>query len=202
VVRGMPLTDRQTFSQLARNLLVSPSTVQRLFKRSHFRRHTSALKPFLIDKNKVSGVAYALAEIDGATLGAAAADGVARFMDMFDCVDIDKKGFYQTSLMVRITSWQQQNMTRWREIMKKSHTEQSATKITSQCLCVLKQGPGGTHIHTQFGMARLVFGQLDILLLHKEQASTGLQGHQHGRMKISLRLSIERYSCRKCFLPS
>jgi hypothetical protein len=81
VVRGMPLTDRQTFSQLARNLLVPRSTVQRLFKSGHFRLHTSALKPFLTEENKVSRVAYALEEIDGATLGAAAADGVVRFKD-------------------------------------------------------------------------------------------------------------------------
>jgi hypothetical protein len=97
VVRGMPLTDRQTFPQLARNLLVPRSTVQRLFKCGHFRRHTSALKPFLTEENKISRVAYALEEIDGATLGAAAADGVVRFKDMFDRVDVDEKWFYQTS---------------------------------------------------------------------------------------------------------
>jgi hypothetical protein len=97
VVRGMPLTDRQTFSQLARNLLVPRSTVQRLFKRGHFRSHTSALKPFLTEENKVSRVAYALEEMNGATLGAAAADGVMRFKEMFDCVDVDEKLFYQTS---------------------------------------------------------------------------------------------------------
>jgi hypothetical protein len=84
------------------------------------------------EENKVSRVAYAFEEIDGATLGAAAADGVVRFKDMFDHVDADEKWFYQTSDGKNFILTAQQNMTRWREIMKKSHTEQSATKITSQ----------------------------------------------------------------------
>jgi hypothetical protein len=48
----------------------------------------------LTKENKVSRAAYALEEIDGATLGAAAADGVVRFNDMFDCVNVDEKWFY------------------------------------------------------------------------------------------------------------
>ena len=50
-----------------------------MFKLGHFRWHTSALKPFLTEENKASRGAYALEEIDGATLGGAAADGVVRF---------------------------------------------------------------------------------------------------------------------------
>jgi hypothetical protein len=93
-VRGMPLTDRQTLSELAKNLSVPRTTVSRMFQEGHFRHHTSALKPFLTEENKVSRVAYALEEIDGATLGGA---GVATFKDMFDCVDVDEKWFYQTT---------------------------------------------------------------------------------------------------------
>jgi hypothetical protein len=77
-------------SEMTRHML----TFQRLFKRGHFRRHTSALKPFLTDKNKVLRVACALEEIDGAALGAVAADGVVTFKDMFDCVDVDEQWFY------------------------------------------------------------------------------------------------------------
>jgi hypothetical protein len=77
------------------NLSVPQSTIQRLFKKGHFRCHTSALKPFfLTEENKVSRVAYALEEIDRATIGGA---GVATFKDIFDYVDVDEKWFYQTT---------------------------------------------------------------------------------------------------------
>jgi hypothetical protein len=47
-VKDIPLTDWQIFWQLvSMNLSVPKSTVQRLFKKGHFRHHTSALKAFL-----------------------------------------------------------------------------------------------------------------------------------------------------------
>jgi hypothetical protein len=87
---GLP---REEYSLLLAKT-VPCSTAHRLFKHGHFRRHTS---DFLTEENKVSRVACALEEIDRATLGAAAADGVVRFQDMFDGVDVDEKRFYQTS---------------------------------------------------------------------------------------------------------
>ena len=67
-VRQLRLTDRQNFRMLAQNVAVPLPTVHRLFTKGVFRRHTSALKPFLTEENKVSRVAYCLEEIDGATL--------------------------------------------------------------------------------------------------------------------------------------
>jgi hypothetical protein len=93
-VRNLRLTERQNFRMLARNISVPLPTVHRLFKMGVFRRHTSSLKPFLTEENKVSRVAYALEEIDAATL---VGGGVAMFKDMYDRVDIDEKWFYQTS---------------------------------------------------------------------------------------------------------
>ena len=94
LVRNLRLTERQNFRMLSRNLSVPLPTVHRLFKMGVFRRHTSSLKPFLTEENKVSRVAYALEEINAATL---VGGGVAMFKDMYDRVDIDEKWFYQTS---------------------------------------------------------------------------------------------------------
>jgi hypothetical protein len=82
----MPLTDRQTLSQLAKNPMHGDfsKTFQRLFKHAHFRCHTSALKLFLTQDNKVCRVAYALEESDGATLAM-------RFKEMLDYVNIDER---------------------------------------------------------------------------------------------------------------
>ena len=93
-VRQLRLTDRQNFRMLAQNVAVPLPTVYRLFTKGVFRRHTSALKPFLTEENKVSRVAYCLEEIDGATL---TGGGEVRYKDMFDRVDIDEKWFYQTT---------------------------------------------------------------------------------------------------------
>jgi hypothetical protein len=94
-VRNLRLTERQNFRMLARNVAVPLPTVHRLFKKGVFRRHTSALKPFLTEENKVARVAYALEEVDGATVGGDGGD--VTFKDMFDRVDIDEKWFYQTT---------------------------------------------------------------------------------------------------------
>ena len=55
VVRAMPLTERQSILQLAKNLSIPYSTLHGMFKLGHFRWHTSALKPFLTEENKASG---------------------------------------------------------------------------------------------------------------------------------------------------
>jgi hypothetical protein len=52
------------------------------------------LKPHLTEENKVARVAYALDEIDVATL--VGGGGVVQFKDMYDRVDVDEKWFYQT----------------------------------------------------------------------------------------------------------
>ena len=93
-VRQLRLTDRQNFRMLAMNVSVPLPTLHRLFQKGVFRRHTSALKPFLTEENKVSRVAYCLDEIDGTTVTGGAE---VRYKDMFDRVDIDEKWFYQTS---------------------------------------------------------------------------------------------------------
>ena len=88
------LTDRQNLSLLSKNIGVPYSSLHRMLRTGHFRRHTSALKPHLTEENKVARVAYALDEIDMATL--VGGGGVVQFKDMYDRVDIDEKWFYQT----------------------------------------------------------------------------------------------------------
>jgi hypothetical protein len=106
-------------------------------------------------------------------VAAAAADGAVRFKDMFDGVDVDEKWFYQTSdgKNYILTAAEHDQMERYHE--KEPRRTISHKNHITKVMFLLKQEPGGTHTHTQLvGMARLVFGQLDILLLHKEQAST------------------------------
>ena len=140
-VRAMPFSDRQTVAQLSKNLSVPRSTLRSMFKTGHFRHHTSALKPFLTEQNKVSRVAYALEEIDGATLG-----GVVQFKDMFDRVDIDEKWFYQTKDGTRyiLTSSEQEELERepHRTISHKSHI----TKV--MFLCAQARPRWDPHLHT------------------------------------------------------
>jgi hypothetical protein len=93
-VRNLRLNERQNFRMLAQNIAVPVPTLHRMFKKGCFRRHTSPLKPFLTEENKVARVAYCLEEIDGATVVGA---GPVHYKDMFDRVDIDEKWFYQTS---------------------------------------------------------------------------------------------------------
>ena len=71
---------------LAQNVAVPVPTLHRLFKKGFFWRHTSSLKPFLTEENKVSRVAYCLEEIDGATV---VGGGEVHYKDMFDRVDDD-----------------------------------------------------------------------------------------------------------------
>ena len=91
------LNDRQNLSLLSRNIGVPYVTLHRMMTNGHFRWHTSALKPHLTEENKVARVAYALDEVDGATLvGGGGGGGVAQFKNMYDPVDINERGFYQT----------------------------------------------------------------------------------------------------------
>jgi hypothetical protein len=143
-VRAMPFSDRQTLRQLSKNLSVPRSTLQLMLKKGHFKHHTSALKPFLTEENKVSRVAYALDEIDGATLG-----GVVRFKDMFDRVDIDEKWFYQTKDGTRyiLTSSEQEEQ---EEIEREPHrTISHKSHITKvMFLCAQARPRWDPHLHT------------------------------------------------------
>ena len=84
----MRLPNRQNIRMLAKNVAVLLPTLHHLFKKGVFRRHTSALKPFLTEENKVSRVAYCLDKIDGATV---TGGEEVRYKDMFDRVDINEK---------------------------------------------------------------------------------------------------------------
>jgi hypothetical protein len=92
VRRNALLTDALSCAVESCPWKVQVSTVLAISRKRY--SSTSALKPFLTEENKVSRVAYAMEEIDGATLGGA---GVATFKDMFDRVDVDEKWFYQTT---------------------------------------------------------------------------------------------------------
>ena len=102
-VRGLNLTQRQNFRMLSSNIGVPYATLRLLMSKGHLRRHSSALKPFLTEENKVARVAHALEEVDGLTLqqhvNGGGGDGevpLVLFKDMHDRVDVDEKWFYQT----------------------------------------------------------------------------------------------------------
>jgi hypothetical protein len=102
------------------------------------------------ENKKVSRVAYALEEIDGATLGAVAADGVMRFKDMFDCVDVDGKWFCQTSdgknYILTAAEHDQMKGDHEKEPHRTISHKNHITKVMFLCA---QQGPGGTHICTK-----------------------------------------------------
>lgn len=83
----LPLMQRKTIRDLAYSLKIPPSTMHRIVRDpdNGFRRHTSSLKPFLKESNKLERVLYAVSKIHGET-----------YQDMEDEVHVDEKWFFLT----------------------------------------------------------------------------------------------------------
>ena len=85
-VRSVPLRRRKCVRDLAEQIGLPKSTLQRLMKNDNgFRRHSSALKPMLTEANKYERVLWALSKIDGRA-----------YKTMEDEIHVDEKWFYLT----------------------------------------------------------------------------------------------------------
>lgn len=83
---------RKNISSVACAISVSKSTLHCRFTKEIIKRHTNALKPYLINANKASRLAYVVDQIDESTL----TDGDSHFYNQWDRVHIDKKWFNLT----------------------------------------------------------------------------------------------------------
>lgn len=84
------MNKRKTIRDLAREIKVPQTSIYRYIQKGWLRRHTSALKPLLTDKNKKERVDFVERLIDK--------DG--KFEDFFDIIHIDEKWFYMTDQCV------------------------------------------------------------------------------------------------------
>ena len=95
-VKEVALSKRGSFRRLSGSVAVPKSTLHRMYKKEGlFRRHTSSLRPFLTEENKVARMAHALDEINPVLVPTRAGGTEQRcFKDFYDRVDIDEKWFF------------------------------------------------------------------------------------------------------------
>ncbi|EAZ28266.1 hypothetical protein OsJ_12237 [Oryza sativa Japonica Group] len=91
VVSAIPLRQRSTIRSLAEALGVSKSTLHRLFKEGHLRRHSNSLKPYLKEANKKERLQWCVGMLDHRTL-----PNDPKFIEMENIVHIDEKWFNAT----------------------------------------------------------------------------------------------------------
>jgi hypothetical protein len=85
----VPPSKRTTLKDLAYELGMSKSTLQRRFKEKEFRRHSNAIKPRITDDNKKARVRYALCMLDPDSEDP-------KFQGGYNIVHMDEKWFYKT----------------------------------------------------------------------------------------------------------
>ncbi|KAM0912226.1 hypothetical protein ACQ4PT_012925 [Festuca glaucescens] len=85
----VPPSKRTTLKDLAYELGMSKSTLQRRFKEKEFRRHSNAIKPRITDDNKKARVRYALSMLDPDSEDP-------KFQGGYNIVHMDEKWFYKT----------------------------------------------------------------------------------------------------------
>ena len=87
-VSQIPLHDRQTLDRFSYVVGIPKTSLWRLLKNGHLKRHTSSLKPLLTDSNKEERVKFCLSFVQDNNL----------FDDMYSYVHIDEKWFYITRI--------------------------------------------------------------------------------------------------------
>ena len=85
-VKSIPLMMRRSQNQLSAVLGVAKSTVQRWIKKGTLRSHTSALKPYLTETNKLARYLMATSFINPQKPG--------EYQDMMDMIHVDEKWFH------------------------------------------------------------------------------------------------------------
>lgn len=93
---SIPYRKRTTIRSLAnalkeKGIHLSPTTLHRKFKMGLIRRHSSTVKPFLKDENKMARLRFCLSMLDESTVNTAP-----KFLDMHSILHIDEKWFYMT----------------------------------------------------------------------------------------------------------
>ena len=81
VVATVPLSDRTTLRSLSFAIDIPTSSLGRLLKSGHILRHSSNLKPFLLERNKEKRMNFSRSFVDE--------NGI--FMDMMEYVHLDEK---------------------------------------------------------------------------------------------------------------
>ena len=87
-LRDIPLKNRMTIEDVARELGVSKSRIQSYLRKGQLRRHSSSIKPYLTSANKETRLKWCIDMIDQGLLDDP------KFKDLFDFVFIDEKWFY------------------------------------------------------------------------------------------------------------
>ena len=88
-VRATPLKDRMNLQVLSGYIDVPKATIHRIFKEGNLKRHSSALKPKLTDRNKNWNYDFARSKIDWSS-EYDLRSGV-KLVDFMDEVHVDKK---------------------------------------------------------------------------------------------------------------
>ncbi|KAL7154802.1 hypothetical protein ABFS83_03G027500 [Erythranthe nasuta] len=90
-IREIPLHRRTTIRSLACSLGTKKSTLFRRFKSGEIRRHSNAIKPFLMEENKKARLQLCISMLESDSIPY---DPV--FIGMYNIVHIDEKWFYMT----------------------------------------------------------------------------------------------------------
>ena len=87
-LRSIPLKQRMIVEDVSSKLGISKSRIQRYLKKGLLRRHSSSIKPYLTDTNKMTRLKWCVDMVEQGLVGDP------RFKDFFDYVFIDEKWFY------------------------------------------------------------------------------------------------------------
>ena len=79
-LRDIPLKQRMTIEDVSSKLGISKSRIQRYLKKCLLRRHSSSIKPYLTDTNKMTRLKWCVDMVEQGLVGDP------RFKDFFDCV--------------------------------------------------------------------------------------------------------------------
>jgi hypothetical protein len=88
VLRNIPLKERMTIEDVYTQLNMSKWKIQKYFKKGLLRHHSSSIKPYLTEANKMSRLKWCVDMIKRDLVDDP------RFKDLFDFVFIDEKWFY------------------------------------------------------------------------------------------------------------
>jgi hypothetical protein len=123
LVRKVPLKDRGTFRDLARETGIPRTTLQRLFNNQKLKLYTGHIKPLLEDRHKIHRVKFALSHIKE--------DGV--FDDLMQTIYLDEKWFYISAKQQRYyltpEEWEDESKHPVSKCIHKSHI----TKVMFLC---------------------------------------------------------------------
>ncbi|XP_010238920.1 uncharacterized protein LOC100836274 [Brachypodium distachyon] len=95
-MEAIPIKDRTTLRDLADKLFMTKTTVWKRLKEGEFRRHSSDMKPTLTEDNLKARVAYALSNLEPASL-----PHDPTFKPAFNVVHIDEKWYYRTKTRLK-----------------------------------------------------------------------------------------------------